>query len=37
MPDVAAVLERILEDGNAQRASLREMLMKSDPRSIWPA
>lgn len=37
LPDVAAVLERIYEDGTKHRAEIREMLMRSDPQAIWPA
>lgn len=37
VPGVTTMLERILEDGKAQRDSIRDMLMKSDPQSLWPA
>jgi rubrerythrin len=37
MPTVAELLERIYEDGKNHRAEIREMLMKSDPQSLWPA
>ena len=33
MPDIAALLQRISEDGKTQRAAIRDMLMKSDPQS----
>ena len=33
MPDIAALLQRIFEDGKTQRAAIRDMLMKSDPQS----
>lgn len=36
-PNVAEVLERIYEDGEKHRAEIRDMLMRSDPQSIWPA
>lgn len=37
LPTVAATLERIYEDSNRHRNEIREMLMKSDPQSLWPA
>ena len=37
LPDIAEVLERIYEDGEKHRAEIRDMLMRSDPQSIWPA
>ncbi|HVO94612.1 MAG TPA: hypothetical protein VMT22_17315 [Terriglobales bacterium] len=37
MPEIARLLERILEDGKVQRAAIREMLMKSDPQSGYSA
>ena len=37
LPDIARVLERIYEDGEKHRAEIRDMLMRSDPQSIWPA
>jgi len=37
LPDIAHVLERIYEDGQKHRAEIRNMLMRSDPQSIWPA
>jgi bacterioferritin (cytochrome b1) len=37
MPEVARVLERIYEDGQKHRAEIRDMMMRSDPQSIWPA
>jgi rubrerythrin len=33
MPEVAAMLERIYEDGEKHRAEIRNMLMRSDPQS----
>jgi bacterioferritin (cytochrome b1) len=36
LPDIARVLERIYEDGEKHRAEIRDMLMRSDPQSIWP-
>jgi bacterioferritin (cytochrome b1) len=36
LPDIAEVLERIYEDGEKHRAEIRDMLMRSDPQSIWP-
>ena len=37
LPEIAKVLERIYEDGQKHRAEIRDMLMRSDPQSIWPA
>ena len=37
LPDIAEVLERIYEDNAKHRAEIRDMLMRSDPQSIWPA
>ncbi len=37
LPDIAEVLERIYEGGEKHRAEIRDMLMRSDPQSIWPA
>jgi bacterioferritin (cytochrome b1) len=37
LPDVADILERIYEDGEKHRTEIRDMLMRSDPQSIWPA
>lgn len=37
LPEIAAVLERIYEDGARHREEIREMLMRSDPQSLWPA
>ena len=37
LPDIAEVLERIYEDGEKHRSEIRDMLMRSDPQSIWPA
>ena len=37
LPDIARVLEHIYEDGEKHRAEIRDMLMRSDPQSIWPA
>lgn len=37
LPDVAAGLERIYEEGLKHRTEVREMLMRSDPRSNQPA
>ena len=34
LPDIAAVLERIYEDGARHRAEIRDMLMRSDPQSM---
>jgi rubrerythrin len=34
LPSVAAVLERIYQDGIKHRDAIREMLMKSDPQSL---
>lgn len=37
LPEIAEVLERIYEDGARHREEIREMLMRSDPQSLWPA
>ena len=37
LPEIAHVLERIYEEGEKHRAEIRDMLMRSDPQSIWPA
>jgi len=37
LPDIAAMLERIYQDGERHRSEIRTMLMRSDPQSIWPA
>lgn len=37
LPQVAAVLQRIYEDGAKHRQTIREMLIRSDPQSVWPA
>jgi rubrerythrin len=37
LPDVAAMLERIYEDSQRHRSEIRDMLVRSDPQSIWPA
>ena len=37
LPDIAEGLERIYEDSERHRAEIRDMLMRSDPQSIWPA
>lgn len=37
LPDIAAMLERIYEDSEKHRSEIRDMLMRSDPQSIWPA
>jgi bacterioferritin (cytochrome b1) len=37
MPDIAAMLERIYEDTERHRSEIRNMLVRSDPQSIWPA
>jgi rubrerythrin len=37
LPEIAEVLERIFEDNAKHRAEIRNMLMRSDPQSIWPA
>jgi rubrerythrin len=36
-PDIAELIERIYQDGSRHRAVIRDMLMKSDPQSLWPA
>jgi len=36
-PAAAELLERIYEEGKRHRAVIRDMLMKSDPQSLWPA
>jgi bacterioferritin (cytochrome b1) len=37
LPGVAEVLQRISEDGEKHREEITEMLMRSDPQSLWPA
>ena len=37
LPDIAAMLERIYEDSERHCSEIRDMLMRSDPLSIWPA
>ena len=37
LPEIAGVLERIYEDNAKHRSEIRDMLMRSDPQSIWPA
>jgi len=37
LPGVADVLERIYEDGKKHREEIRDMLIKSDPQSLWAA
>jgi bacterioferritin (cytochrome b1) len=37
LPLVAAVLQRIYEDGSKHRQAIREMLIRSDPQAVWPA
>ena len=37
LPDIAAMLERIYEDSQRHRSEIRDMLVRSDPQSIWPA
>lgn len=37
LPDIAEGLERIYQEGLRHRAEIRDMLMRSDPQSIWPA
>lgn len=37
LPDIAAMLERIYEDSERHRSEIRDMLMRSDPQSVWPA
>jgi rubrerythrin len=37
LPGVAEVLERISRDGERHRKEIREMLIRSDPQSLWPA
>ena len=37
MPDIAAMLERIYEDTERHRSEIRDMLVRSDPQSVWPA
>lgn len=36
LPQVAAVLQRIYEDGSKHRQTIREMLIRSDPQAVWP-
>lgn len=36
-PEILAMLERIEADGKVHRAKIRDMLMRSDPQSLWPA
>jgi hypothetical protein len=36
-PDIAEMIERIYQDGKRHRDAIRDMLMKSDPQSLWPA
>jgi bacterioferritin (cytochrome b1) len=37
LPGVTEVLQRISQDGEKHREEIREMLMRSDPQSLWPA
>jgi rubrerythrin len=37
LPGVAEVLEHIREDGQRHRKEIRDMLIRSDPQSLWPA
>jgi bacterioferritin (cytochrome b1) len=37
LPGVTEVLQRISEDGKKHCEEIREMLMRSDPQSLWPA
>jgi bacterioferritin (cytochrome b1) len=37
LPDIAAMLERIYEDGERHRSEIRDMAARSDPQSVWPA
>ena len=37
LPDIAEMLERIYQDGEKHRSAIRDMLVRSDPQSIWPA
>lgn len=37
LPGVTEVLQRISQDGAKHREEIREMLMRSDPQSLWPA
>lgn len=37
LPEIAAMLERIYEDSERHRSEIRDMLMRSDPQSVWPA
>lgn len=37
LPDMAELIERIYQDGKRHRNVIRDMLMKSDPQSLWPA
>lgn len=36
-PDIAELLERIHRDGKRHCEIIRDMLMRSDPQSLWPA
>ena len=36
-PGVTELLERIYRDGKRHRDAIRDMLIKSDPQSLWPA
>jgi bacterioferritin (cytochrome b1) len=37
LPDIAEMLERMYEDSEKHRSEIRDMLVRSDPQSIWPA
>ena len=37
LPGVTEVLKRIHDDGEKHRDAIWEMLMRSDPQSVWPA
>jgi hypothetical protein len=37
LPDIAEMLQRIYEDSEKHRSAIRDMLVRSDPQSIWPA
>lgn len=36
-PDIAELIDRIYRDGKRHREIIRDMLMRSDPQSLWPA
>jgi rubrerythrin len=37
LPRVAEILQQIYDDETRHRSELREMLIRSDPQSLWPA